>query len=248
MTPPGMSAFINRDAGSRPLLLALETSGLCGSVALLHRDRCLAEYSLQTDGTHSKRLLGAIEFLLGQAQVGWQDLDGIAVSLGPGSFTGLRVGLSTAKGLAMAADKPLLGVSSLDSLAGQFPYVTQQICAVIDARKKEVYAALYAADGTATVQRRSDYLVLSAEALAARIDTPTILAGDGALLYRPLFRETLQDLALEAPHETHFLRAAAVGRLALAKWDAGDFLSPATSVPDYIRASDAELGFDKGKK
>lgn len=248
MTLPATCAFTGKDSGSKPLLLALETSGNSGSVALVLRDRCLAEYSLQTDAIHSKRLLGAIEFLLNQAQVGWPDLDAIAISLGPGSFTGLRVGLSTAKGLAMAAEKPLLGISALDALASQFPFVTQQICAVIDARKKEVYAALYAADGTATVQRRSDYLVLPPEALAARLDTPTILAGDGALLYRQLFREKLQDLALEAPHETHFLRAAAVGRAALAKWDAHDFLSPATSVPDYIRASDADLGFGKGKK
>ena len=233
---------------SRPLLLAVETSGRCGSVALVHPGQCLAELSLQSDTTHSKRLPGAIEYIMHQAEIDWQAIDGIAVSLGPGSFTGLRIGLSTVKGLALATKKPLLGISSLDGLASQFPYVLQQICAVIDARKKEVYAAFYTADGTNTVQRQSDYLVLTPEALAARIDTPTILTGDGALLYRQLFREKLKELALEAPHETHFLRAATIGRAALAKWDNQDFLSPATSVPDYIRNSDAELEFDKVRK
>lgn len=237
-TPAEMNSLI------RPLLLAVETSGRCGSVALVHPDRCLAELSLQSDTTHSKRLPGAIEYIMQQAEIDWHSIDGIAVSLGPGSFTGLRIGLSTVKGLALATRKPLLGVTSLDGLAQQFPFVQQQICVVLDARKQQVYAAFYAADGTNTVQRQSDYLVLTPEALAARIETPTILAGDGARLYWPLFQEKLPNLVREAPPEIHFPRASAIARAALSKWEAGDFLSPATAVPFYLRASDAELGFE----
>ena len=97
--------------------------------------------------THSKRLLGSIEYIMQHCEMSWYDIDGIAISLGPGSFTGLRIGLATTKGLAMAAGLPLIGVSSLDGLAAQLPYAEHLICSVLDARKKEVYAASFCGTG-----------------------------------------------------------------------------------------------------
>ena len=102
------------------MILALETATMCGSVALVAENRCLAEFTLQTGETHSRRLLAAIARLLKETAVDWSHIDGVAVSLGPGSFTGLRIGLATAKGLVMASGTKLIGIGTLDGLARQF--------------------------------------------------------------------------------------------------------------------------------
>lgn len=224
-----------------PLLLALETSGTCGSVALLAGHACLAEYTCNTAQTHSQRLLPSIDWLMREIGIDWPRLDAIAVSLGPGSFTGLRIGLSTAKGLAMAAAKPLIGISSLDALACPFVDLPQPVCALIDARKKEVYAAFYQRNGKGGLERTSNYLVLSPAKLAAMIKEPTILTGSGAELYQAELTASLGDLARFAPPALFHVRAAAIGHLALPKWHQKDFLAPADAVPLYVRASDAEL-------
>ncbi len=228
-------------APKTPLLLAVETTGLCGSVALVADGCCVGEFSLQTKVTHSRRLLSAIEYLLTQAECDWDVICGIAVSLGPGSFTGIRIGLSTAKGLAMATGKPLVGVSTLDALAGQFAYLDKPLCVVLDARKKEVYAAFYECLGDGSVKRTSDNLVLPPERLAAAIAVPTVMAGDGAVLYRDLFASALADNALLVDGGCCFPRAAAVGKAAWPRFRQQAFLDPALAAPLYIRASDAEL-------
>lgn len=224
-----------------PLLLALENSGRCGSVALVGPGACLCEYSLNSAQTHSQRLLLAIDRLLQESETKWQDIDGLAISIGPGSFTGLRIGLSTAKGIAMAANIPMIGVPSPDGLAGQFTFQPLPVCAIIDARKKEVYAAFYQCrTGTAPL-RTSDFLALPPAELAALITTPTILVGDGATLYQDLFRDTLGELALMPPATLHFPRAASIGLLAQNLFSKGEFVDPATVAPLYVRKSDAEI-------
>ncbi|HIJ78198.1 MAG: tRNA (adenosine(37)-N6)-threonylcarbamoyltransferase complex dimerization subunit type 1 TsaB [Desulfobulbaceae bacterium] len=241
-------ATAHPDKLAGPVVLAIETAGLCGSIALVTPGQCLGELSINTRGTHSKRLLQSINWLLTQTELDWPDIAAIAVSLGPGSFTGLRIGLSTVKGICMATGKPLLGVSSLDGLACQFPYLPQQICAIIDARKKEIYTAFYRNSEQGTAIRTSDYRVMAPENLPALIDEATILVGDGAKLYENFFRKELAEQACFAPAELHFARAAAIGFLGLAQLQQGEFIEAATAVPIYIRASDAELEFDKKKK
>ena len=128
------------------LILAMDSATACSSVALTcgtrQDGRVAASLSLTGNVTHSRRLFSAIDYLMKEAGVNWAAIAGIAVSLGPGSFTGLRIGLATAKGLAAAAGKLLFGVSTLDSLAAKCS-TEKLVCAVLDARKKEVYAALY---------------------------------------------------------------------------------------------------------
>lgn len=226
------------------LILAVETSGSCGSVALVAAGGCLGEYSLQSSRTHSRRLLSAIERLLKACEVEWSQLAAMAVGLGPGSFTGLRIGLSSVKGLALATGKPLLGVSSLDALAAQCPFFPGPICPLIDARKQEVFAAFYQPNNSPLLPepvRQGDYLALPPAELATRITTPTLLLGSGAELYRDLLAEQLGDLAIFAPPALFFPRAAAVGHLALAKLQRRELLDPASAVPLYVRASDARL-------
>src|SRR3990172_1266934 len=164
-------------------VLALETATLAGGVALLDGARVVGQYLLDVRVTHSERLMVAVDRLL--ADAGWrpEDLEGLAVSVGPGSFTGLRIGLSTVKGLALALAIPVAAVPTLDAMAAMLPWATLPVCPVLDARKGEVYAALYRWDGAA-MRRDGDYLAIAPDALAARLGEPTGLLGDRAALGR----------------------------------------------------------------
>lgn len=229
----------------RPLLLAIENSGHCGSVALVCGSHCISEQSTVSRLTHSKRLLGSVEMLLAECEIGWEQLDAIAVGLGPGSFTGLRIGLATVKGLAMACQLPLIGVSSLDALAGQFLHASMPIYPMFDARKSEVYTACFQTDAEGIPRRRGEYLVLSAEKLCRNIDHPVLFAGDGSMAYQEIIRELLGEQAHFASPQSAFVRASSIAFLALESWRQGTFLDPASCVPLYVRASDAELHFKK---
>jgi len=231
-----------------PLILALENSGMCGSIALINGSHCIVELSLLSSLTHSKRLLSSLERVMVETETHWSDIDAIAISLGPGSFTGLRIGLSTVKGLAMATGIPLIGISSLDGLACQFCFTSSLICPLLDARKKEVYTALYRASEIDTIERISDYLVLPPEELIERIDEPTIFVGDGVEVYRDLLQEKLKKKALFAQAPLNFAKASSIGFLALPLWQQKNFLDPARTIPTYIRPSDAEINFNKKRK
>src|SRR5213080_5215777 len=160
-------------------VLAVETSTLAGGVALLDGDVLLGQYMLDVRVTHSERLMGAVDRLLGDARWTVRDLTGLAVAVGPGSFTGLRVGLSTVKGLALALGIPVAAVPTLDAMAASLPFAALPVCPVLDARKGEVYASLYRWDGGA-MRREWEYQALTPESLAARLGEPVILLGDAA--------------------------------------------------------------------
>ncbi len=226
---------------SQPLILAIDNSTMYGNVALTSPDGLLAERILLSRLTHSKRLLASLADILTESELDWPQLDAVAICLGPGSFTGLRIGLATAKGIAMATGLPLIGISSLDGLASQLPFASQQICPILDARKHEIYAALYGSSASGEVERTSDYLVMPPEQLVEKIDRPTIFVGDGVNVYGEYLKEALGPKALFAPEHIIFPRAAAIAKLALSHYHREQFLDPASAVPHYIRASDAEI-------
>jgi tRNA threonylcarbamoyladenosine biosynthesis protein TsaB len=237
------------DTEKIPIVLALETTGKCGSIALVSPDHTIAEYSLVTETTHSRRLLSGIEWIMKDGGLSWQNIDAVAVSLGPGSFTGLRIGLSAAKGLVMAANNKMIGVPTLDALACQLPFSVHQICPVIDARKKEVYTAFFRySPEYKNIERISDYRAIEPHALAAEIKEPTIFLGDGATVYGELFQQELGDLAMLAPAAMFFARAACVGKIGLEMLKNQEAIDPATATPIYIRKSDAELHLSTPKK
>lgn len=124
-------------------LLGIETSTRTGSVAIVEGEEIIAEYTLKSKETHTARLMPAIDHILKDTHLTIHQMDAVAVSLGPGSFTGLRIGLATAKGLCLALRKPLVGILTLDALAHNICYSSHIICPLLDARKGEVYAALY---------------------------------------------------------------------------------------------------------
>lgn len=214
-------------------LLAIESSTLAGGVALLDGDRLRAEYLLDVSATHSERLMPAIDRVL--ADAGWRaaDLQGLAVAVGPGSFTGLRIGLSAAKGLAFALGIPIAAVPTLDAMAAALPFAALPVCPVLDARKGEVYCALYRWSGNA-MHREWEYLALPPATLAARFTEPVILLGDGAhAVASPYVRP--------APPHRRVPSPAAVGVLGLARLAAGEVVAAADLTPIYLRPSEAEL-------
>lgn len=233
-----------------PLILSLDTATPCSSVALTvgtrQEGKVVAAFSLTGKVTHSRRLLSIIDLLMGETATTWQAVDGIAVSIGPGSFTGLRIGLATAKGLAAAAGKPLIGVSTLDALASKC-ITDKLVCALLDARKKEVYTAFYRLSDAGLMARVSEMAVLYPEDLAALVTEPVVMVGDGALVYNDVLRLLLGGQVTMVPAQLHEPSAASLGLLAGEKLGEGDFLDLAESVPVYIRSSDAELNLLKKK-
>jgi tRNA threonylcarbamoyladenosine biosynthesis protein TsaB len=223
------------------ILLATDTSTAAGSVALLEDGSLTAEWTLHSAQTHNRRLLKTVDMLLGEAGLDLESVDGFASTVGPGSFTGLRIGLTTMKTLAWVLQKAYAGIPSLDALAAPLGFASEPVCALIDARKKEVYCALYQPDGRGGFRLEEPYSVLSPEAVTRIIRRPTVFCGDGLLHYGDLLREKLGDKVIEASGPYHTIRASFVGELAFRRFSRGDFDEPMTSVPLYVRPSEAEL-------
>ncbi len=229
-----------------PLLLCVECSTMYCSVAIVSTSGCIAEHSLISRVTHSKRLLTAIADLMRQCELDWQDLHGLAISIGPGSFTGLRIGLTTLKGICMATGLPLMGLSSLKALACQLPFCRVPICPIFDARKQEVYTALYQAESD-SITTIMGPVVIGMEKLTTLIHKPTLFVGDGVEVYGEILRTKLVGKVLLAPPQQVFPKASAIGTLALKKFVAKSFVDPGAISPLYIRPSDAETNLLKAK-
>jgi len=220
-------------------LLGVESATLSGGVALLDGDRLLGEITLNIAITHSERLMSAVDRLLADCGLAPADLDGLAVSVGPGSFTGLRVGIATVKALAMALDLPVAAVPTLDALASRLPFADAAVCPILDARKGEVYLSLYRwRDGG--MSREWDYLALPPELAAARLDAPVILLGDGIEACRP-WLDRLGAEARVAPAAQRMPSAASVAGLGRAALSAGAGVGADSLAPLYLRPSEAEL-------
>jgi tRNA threonylcarbamoyladenosine biosynthesis protein TsaB len=222
------------------LVLGIESSTMQGGVALVGEAGLMAEYTLNIEVTHSERLLPAIDRLLLDVGVGLDALGGVAVSIGPGSFTGLRIGLGTVKGLAYATALPVVGVPTLEALAWNVPFVREQVCAVLDARKQEVYAALFRYQDGELLRVMED-TALSPESLCAKIRRTTLMVGDGVCAYGELFRRVLGDRMRIPPPVNRGPRPACVAALGRQRLVRGE-RDPADSlVPRYLRPSEAEL-------
>ena len=225
-------------------LLAVESATLSGGVALLDGDLLLGEVSLNIAVTHSERLMAAVDRLLADCGLAPADLDGLAVSVGPGSFTGLRVGIATVKALAMALDLPVAGVPTLDALAARLPFASAPVCPILDARKGEVYLSLYRWRESGMV-REWDYLALPPELAVSRLEGPVILLGDGIGACRP-WLDRLGVGAHIAPSAQRLPSAAVVAELGRAALAAGSGVGAEALAPLYLRPSEAELKLRRG--
>ena len=220
--------------------LAFDTSTKTESVAVLRGEILLVEQFINTGKNHGETLLPVIENILSVAGVRIDEIELLAVTIGPGSFTGLRVGVSTAKGLALSEGTPIVGVSTLDALASNVTSSNITICPMLYARKKEVYAAFYRLSRTGSLERMTDERVISPEMLLAGIDEDILCLGDGALAYGDLIRLMMTDKAHFVPGPLNHIRASSVGLIGLKKFHDGDTLNAVRVAPRYLRLSEAE--------
>lgn len=221
-------------------ILAVDTATRCCSAAVRVGDRLAAEMTVVSEQTHSAHLMTMIRETLRMASVALPAIDGLAVSIGPGSFTGLRIGISTIQGLAFAGGKPCVGVSSLEVLAGACLPWPQGLCALMDARKGEVYAGYYR-ERAGRLDRSAPERVLPIEHALRAIDRPFLFVGDGAERYHSQIRSILGELAGFAPPDRNLPRAATVAWLAQPLLAAKAGQDAGSLVPRYLRAADAEL-------
>lgn len=224
-------------------VLGIEAATAVLGVAVTKEDILLAERFLNNRHSHSTNLLAMIKGVLADARVTPARLSGIAVSVGPGSFTGLRIGLATAKTLAQVLALPLVAVGTLEALA--YPLAEQQslVCPVLNARKNEVYAAVYTSfEGALKCVREPAGGPPEELAAALKVlNRALVFTGDGALTYRELFRNYLGAQAVFAPKELSLPRAAPVAGLGRQKLLAEEFSDPLLLTPLYLRKAEAEI-------
>jgi tRNA threonylcarbamoyladenosine biosynthesis protein TsaB len=225
-------------------ILALDTATNSCSVAATDDMALSAELTIQKNQTHSKHLMELIHSVLEIAGFGVSDLDGLAVTIGPGSFTGLRIGISTIKGLAHALDKPVVGISTLKTLAWQCGQTSYLIYPLLDARKDEVYGATYRFNADQLIQKTSARAMIP-EAVVEDIKSPCVFIGTGARLYRQSIIAAAGSLAHFVPDGQNVIRASSVAFLSMPRFEANDTDGVAGLVPNYIRKSDAELNFGR---
>ena len=220
-------------------ILAVDTATSVCSVALADGSGTIAELNYFHGQTHSKRLAALVAALLDMASMQIDDVDAFAVDAGPGTFTGLRIGLATIKGLADATRKPAVGVSSLDVLAAQAGFSSRRICCMLDARRGEVYTARYAA-GDRAVEKLSSEEVIAPHLAVAANSGPSLYIGSGAVAYRNVISEIAGEAARYVEGDANHLRASTVARLGLRQLQIPAAGEAADLVPNYIRRSDAE--------
>ena len=235
-------------------VLAIESSGLTASVAVVEETRTVAEYTVDYKKTHSQTLLPMIDEVVRMTDLELAEIDAIAVSGGPGSFTGLRIGSATAKGLGLALDKPLIHVPTVDGLAYQVYGCRDIICPIMDARRNQVYTGIYTfsasagkKEGTREVDPAFQVLrmqmAIAVEDLIRRLNNynrPVVFLGDGVPVYREMLSAGLKVPYSFAPSYMNRQRAAVVGALGIRYYQAGKYETAMEHQPEYLRQSQAE--------
>lgn len=223
------------------MILAIETATPCGSVALVSGEAVLARAVLSGGRQASETILAAVDGLFRDAGSPLGGVSFVAVSAGPGSFTGLRVGMAVAKGFCWGLGARIVPVPTLHALAFRFPFADGTVCPVLDARRNEVYAALFRWEDGGCRRLLPD-MAVAPDALPDRIAGDKVFfCGDGAFSFRSLFRERLGERAVFPPEGEGRPDAAAVGILASRILREGAAADVRTLVPAYLRSSEAEL-------
>ena len=223
-------------------ILALDSSGLVASVALMSDEQLIGTYTINYKKTHSQTLLPMLDVMFKQLDMNIEEIDAIAVSGGPGSFTGLRIGAATAKGLGLALGKPLIHIPTAEGMAYQLYGVNGLICPIMDARRNQVYTGLYQyVDGSFQVVEEQMALTMDEliDLLNQRGEAVTFL-GDGVPVQEARIREKVQVPYAFAPTFCNRQNAAAVGALAVEYYRAGKLETAVEHNPDYLRKSQAE--------
>lgn len=226
------------------LVLGIETSTKTGSVAVVSDKAVIAQYSLNIEITHSERLMSTVDRVLRDTGFTLSQLDGFAVAVGPGSFTGLRIGVSTVKGLAFATGKPVAAVPTLYALAWNVPHAAHPVCPLLDARKNEVYAAIYVSEGSVLRQTVPE-VVVSLSRLGDLVASTAVFTGEAAFLYRSEIERMFGEKALFAPRSAILPAGAAVAEIGLGMIGTGRQADLDSLAPMYIRRPEAEVAWEK---
>jgi tRNA threonylcarbamoyladenosine biosynthesis protein TsaB len=223
-------------------ILAIDSSGLVASVAVAEDENLLAEYTVNYKKTHSQTLLPMLDEISSMIDLDLQTVDAIAVAAGPGSFTGLRIGSATAKGLGLALQKPLVGVPTVDALAYNLYDVPGLVCPIMDARRSQVYTGLYEFKNHEMNTVRQQFAV-GIEELIEELNTmgrEVVFLGDGVAVYKEKIMEKLQVPCSFAPVHLNKQRASAVAALGARYYAQGKTETALSHQPEYLRVSQAE--------
>lgn len=232
-------------------ILAIDTSTMFGGVAIMDDlYGLIIEIRLNIKSTYSERLMTTIDYALNKSGHKLSDIDAFAIAIGPGSFTGLRIGLSTVKGFAYTTGRPIVSVPTLEALAYHFPYCIYPVCTMLDARKKEVYSAVFRWDDEGFIRLMNEESV-KIEKLLEELkeekkisNEKVVITGDGALLYKDKIFNTFGKKVIFAPSDKMVPSPSHIAFIGMKKALKGEFSDPITIKPFYIRRSEAEL---KGK-
>lgn len=223
-------------------ILALDSSGLVASVAIVEDEQLLGEYTINYKKTHSQTLLPMLDEVVRMLELDLNTVDAIAVAAGPGSFTGLRIGSATAKGLGLALNKPLISVPTVDALAYNLWNVSEQVCPLMDARREQVYTGIYQFEN-GKCQTVVPQCAISIAELVERVNESkkaTVFLGDGVPVFTEYLKEHLTVPYLFAPANCNRQRASSVALCGKEKFECGEYESAAEHKPDYLRLSQAE--------
>lgn len=233
-------------------VLAIDSSGMTATVAVVEDTQTIAEYTVNFKKTHSQTLLPMIDTMGKMIELELKSIDAIAVAGGPGSFTGLRIGSATAKGLGLALEKPLIHVPTVDGLAYNLYGCQDIICPIMDARRKQVYTGMYTFARRELEGSKETELVLDVleaqnaspiEELIERLNIhgrPVVFLGDGVPVYQDVIKEKMRVPFSFAPASANRQRAAVVGALGIQYYKEGKFETAMEHQPDYLRVSQAE--------
>ncbi|WP_077369647.1 tRNA (adenosine(37)-N6)-threonylcarbamoyltransferase complex dimerization subunit type 1 TsaB [Anaerosalibacter sp. Marseille-P3206] len=227
-------------------VLAVDTSSVVATCAVVDEEKVLGEFTLNQDMTHSEKLIPMIKVVMDSLGLRPEDIDLFAAAVGPGSFTGLRIGLATIKGLAHVVDKPVLGISTLEALAFNIPW-GDTIIPIMDARRDRVFTGIYRWEN-GILLNVLEPTIFEVDELLDFIDDNyemVMFNGDGTNVFKERIMDRLLDKALFAPVSLNMSRASSVGELALNKWNTGERENYFELVPDYLRESQAQRELKK---
>lgn len=228
-------------------VLAVDTSSIVATVAVINEKRLVCEHILNHKKTHSEKLMPMIEEILTSSEIEINDIDIFAAATGPGSFTGLRIGVAAIKGFAHATNKPVVGVTTLEGLAyntGVNPYL---ISPIMDARRNQVYNAIYLWENKELIVGQKPRALSIEELIKETIknNRQVIFTGDGVEVYKEILETELGDLCIFPPFNQRINRASSIAEIALKKANKGETEDYSTLVPFYLRKSQAEQEYEK---
>ncbi len=227
-------------------ILGIDTSTKIATIAVIDEDKVLGEYTLNQEMSHSENLIPMIKELLNNLYIKIEDIDLYGVAIGPGSFTGLRIGVAAIKSLAHLFQKPIVGVSTLQAMAYNLPY-NEIVIPMIDARRDRVYTGIYSWENEGLKTIKADDVVEMEDLLNRLKDYKSIVVnGDGSILYKDRLIDSLKDVKF-ATKGQNICKATSICELALLKYNKGQVDDFYTLAPDYLRETQAQRELNERK-